>query len=123
MVSGAIAGNISAEATTPTGNTFVEATRGLPRRDARLLKLSEWVPMILNAVLSKPGRPHRYVYLPTAGSFLWSPLWTELSFSRWGGVAGKVWWAPRLCFFLAGNSLILTFSGSGVRYRYRGPPL
>ena len=28
MVAGAIAGNISAEATTPTGNTFVEATRG-----------------------------------------------------------------------------------------------
>jgi hypothetical protein len=28
MVTGAIAGNISTEATTPTGNTFVEATRG-----------------------------------------------------------------------------------------------
>jgi len=28
MVAGAIAGNISAEATTPTSNTFVEATRG-----------------------------------------------------------------------------------------------
>jgi hypothetical protein len=29
MVAGAIAGNISAEATTPTGNTFAEAMRGL----------------------------------------------------------------------------------------------
>jgi hypothetical protein len=29
MVSGAIAGNISAEATTPTGNSFAEAMRGL----------------------------------------------------------------------------------------------
>jgi hypothetical protein len=29
MVAGAIAGNISGEATTPTGNTFVEATRGM----------------------------------------------------------------------------------------------
>jgi hypothetical protein len=29
MVSGAIAGNISAEATTPTDYTFVEATRGM----------------------------------------------------------------------------------------------
>jgi hypothetical protein len=28
MVAGAIAGNISAEATTPTGNTFAEAMRG-----------------------------------------------------------------------------------------------
>ena len=28
MVAGAITGNISAEATTPTGNTFVEAMRG-----------------------------------------------------------------------------------------------
>jgi len=32
MVAGAIAGNISAEATTPTGNTFAEAMRGC-RRD------------------------------------------------------------------------------------------
>ena len=30
MVAGAIAGNISAEATTPTGNSFAEAMRGLP---------------------------------------------------------------------------------------------
>jgi len=29
MVAGAIAGNISAEATTPTGNTFAEAMRGI----------------------------------------------------------------------------------------------
>ena len=29
MVTGAIAGNISAEATTPTGNNFAEAMRGL----------------------------------------------------------------------------------------------
>lgn len=29
MVAGAIAGNISAEATTPTGNTFAEAMRGM----------------------------------------------------------------------------------------------
>ena len=29
MVAGAITGNISAEATTPTGNTFVEAMRGI----------------------------------------------------------------------------------------------
>ena len=29
MVAGAIAGNISAEATTPTGNSFAEAMRGL----------------------------------------------------------------------------------------------
>jgi hypothetical protein len=29
MVAGAVAGNISAEATTPTGNTFAEAMRGL----------------------------------------------------------------------------------------------
>jgi hypothetical protein len=29
MVAGAIAGNISAEATTPAGNTFAEAMRGL----------------------------------------------------------------------------------------------
>jgi hypothetical protein len=28
MVAGAVAGNISAEATTPTGNTFAEAMRG-----------------------------------------------------------------------------------------------
>jgi hypothetical protein len=28
MVAGAIAGNISAEATTPTGNSFAEAMRG-----------------------------------------------------------------------------------------------
>lgn len=28
MVAGAIAGNISDEATTPTGNTFAEAMRG-----------------------------------------------------------------------------------------------
>ena len=28
MVAGAIAGNISAEATTPTGNIFAEAMRG-----------------------------------------------------------------------------------------------
>jgi hypothetical protein len=37
MVAGAIAGNISAEATTPTGNTFAEAMRGMastPRRIA-----------------------------------------------------------------------------------------
>lgn len=33
MVAGAIAGNISAEATTPTGNTFVEATRGICSKD------------------------------------------------------------------------------------------
>jgi hypothetical protein len=31
MVAGAIAGNISAEATTPTGNTFAEAMRGSKR--------------------------------------------------------------------------------------------
>jgi hypothetical protein len=29
MVTGAVAGNISAEATTPTGNIFAEAMRGL----------------------------------------------------------------------------------------------
>jgi hypothetical protein len=29
MVAGAIAGNISAEATTPTGNIFAEAMRGI----------------------------------------------------------------------------------------------
>ena len=29
MVAGTIAGNISAEATTPTGNSFAEAMRGL----------------------------------------------------------------------------------------------
>jgi hypothetical protein len=32
MVAGAIAGNISAEATTPTGNSFAEAMRGLRTR-------------------------------------------------------------------------------------------
>jgi len=31
MVAGAIAGNISAEATTPIGNTFAEAMRGILR--------------------------------------------------------------------------------------------
>ena len=31
MVAGVFAGNISAEATTPTGNTLDEATRGLHR--------------------------------------------------------------------------------------------
>ena len=31
MVAGAIAGNISAEATTPTGNSFAEAMRGVDR--------------------------------------------------------------------------------------------
>jgi hypothetical protein len=39
MVAGAIAGNISAEATTPTGNTFVEATRGLGQS-----RNAEWLP-------------------------------------------------------------------------------
>ena len=34
MVAGVIAGNISAEATTPTGNTFVEAMRGAESRVA-----------------------------------------------------------------------------------------
>jgi hypothetical protein len=29
MVTGAVAGNISAEATTPTGNIFAEAMRGV----------------------------------------------------------------------------------------------
>jgi hypothetical protein len=36
MVTGAIAGKISAEATTPTGNTFVEATRGKIRVFAKI---------------------------------------------------------------------------------------
>jgi hypothetical protein len=36
MVAGAIAGNISAEATTPTGNTFAEAMRGIDQK-TRLL--------------------------------------------------------------------------------------
>jgi hypothetical protein len=44
MVAGAIAGNISAEATTPTSNTFVEATRGMllkiPIRSIQLDKSS-----------------------------------------------------------------------------------
>jgi hypothetical protein len=35
MVAGAIAGNISAEATTPTGNSFAEAMRGYERLLAR----------------------------------------------------------------------------------------
>ena len=35
MVAGAIAGNISAEATTPTGNTFAEAMR-ITRHRARV---------------------------------------------------------------------------------------
>jgi hypothetical protein len=33
MVAGAVAGNISAEATTPTGNTFAEAMRAGTRLD------------------------------------------------------------------------------------------
>jgi hypothetical protein len=36
MVAGAIAGNISAEATTPTGNTFAEAMRGFIHRVLRI---------------------------------------------------------------------------------------
>jgi hypothetical protein len=36
MVAGAIAGNISAEATTPTGNSFAEAMRGNPGSALRL---------------------------------------------------------------------------------------
>jgi hypothetical protein len=34
MVAGSIAGNSSAEATTPTGDTFVEAMRGAGTRTA-----------------------------------------------------------------------------------------
>ena len=36
MVAGAIAGNISAEATTPTGNSFAEAMRGSDRDDRQI---------------------------------------------------------------------------------------
>ena len=36
MVAGAIAGNISAEATTPTGNTFAEAMRGYLQNRGRI---------------------------------------------------------------------------------------
>jgi len=37
MVAGVFAGNISAEATTPTGNTFDVATRGHRRSQLRLI--------------------------------------------------------------------------------------
>jgi hypothetical protein len=40
MVAGVIAGNISAEATTPTGNTFDEATRGSMRSATSLVSRS-----------------------------------------------------------------------------------
>ena len=58
MVAAAITGNISAEATTPTGNTFVEATRGggnggfdsmIGKADLRLLQPSAsrlWVAAV-----------------------------------------------------------------------------
>lgn len=40
----------------------------LPRKDrARLLTPCESVPLVLNEVLSKPGKPPRYVYFPTEG--------------------------------------------------------
>jgi hypothetical protein len=39
MVAAAIAGNISAEATTPTGNTFAEAMRG--KRAGRCLRAAQ----------------------------------------------------------------------------------
>jgi hypothetical protein len=44
MVAGAIAGNISAEATTPTGNSFAEAMRGVSKRYADKLAKSGVMP-------------------------------------------------------------------------------
>ena len=40
MVTGAVAGNISAEATTPTGNIFAEAMRGETSRSRTILSAS-----------------------------------------------------------------------------------
>jgi hypothetical protein len=50
MVAGAIAGNISAEATAPTGNTFVEAMRAmrLEHIDAGLQDFDEIADFVLN---------------------------------------------------------------------------
>jgi hypothetical protein len=54
MVAGAIAGNISAEATTPTGNTFAEAMRG---------RLMEWafVTQFFAQMTGQEGGPRQRI--------------------------------------------------------------
>jgi hypothetical protein len=75
--------------------------------------------MILNAVLSKLGRSHRYVYLPTGGfisrvTLMDGSQLLEVGRGSRDGMVG----AEALSSVLAGNSMTLTFSGSGKAPRF-----
>jgi len=71
MVAGVFAGNISAEATTPTGNTLDEATRGWGRRQSSA----------------------KYTVLPRADRD-GRPVWVDPA--RWIRAAGSAQWSlPR----------------------------
>jgi hypothetical protein len=57
MVAGVFAGNISAEATTPTGNTFDEATRGPGHQSFKLLIYKDYL-----ASLGESNRRQAYQF-------------------------------------------------------------
>ena len=68
MVAGAIAGNISAEATTPTGNSFAEAMRGIKQfygTTENAVKTQIWTAVstyVLVAIVKKRLKIHASLY-------------------------------------------------------------
>jgi hypothetical protein len=58
MVAGAIAGNISAEATTPTGNSFAEAMRGGSLPDLLANQIQQFTRYDVERIQSGAGQAH-----------------------------------------------------------------